>query len=179
MAFSAAFLKRISAYPEPIQESLKAPLDETALRSYMRILRGPGALSQDEIDKILANPPVADAFLGRQLVSRAFTARLVALRKLLPRATPDDIAGVLEDLIGPLADPDAPFLYKLREITAGGEAPNDEIALLAVLVEMTRRLQGFAGEADTLILEEIGRPVPGIPCPCCPTCCQPLAARRC
>lgn len=169
IVFPEAFLERISAYPETVQEALKAPIDRTHLRDYMRVLRGPDALSAGEVEKVLSNPPVTDAFLGRQLVSRAFLARLTALQALLARATADDISTLTSELIAPIADPEAPFLYKLREISTGGGQTAEELRLLAELVEMHHRLKGRAKDAETLVMEDLaragmGQPVPMLPC---------------
>lgn len=167
--FPAAFLQRISQYPEPVQEALKSPLDATSLRAYMRVLHGPDTLSPAEIDKILATPPVTDAFLGRQLVSRGFIKRLANLPVLLAQATPDDIAAVVDEVIAPLADPEAPFLYKLQEITSGGAALSEEMTLLMELVNFYTRAHGYDGDAEALVLADMdkagqGRPVPLLPC---------------
>ena len=81
IVFPEAFLERISAYPETVQEALKAPIDRTHLRDYMRVLRGPDALSAGEVEKVLSNPPVTDAF---QLASRPVSMVFLVSGILMP-----------------------------------------------------------------------------------------------
>lgn len=155
--FSAAFMQRISDYPEPVRSALMLPLDETLLHRYLGILHGPGTLDSADVRNLLEDPPFIDTFLGRQFLSRAFLRRLKsATEQFKIEGTPANLRALIDDFIAPLSDPSGPLLYKLREVAQ--TPPPDHAGAFAILIAMAEfhaRAATYGTEAVDCILSEM------------------------
>ncbi len=130
------FLQRIAAYPEAVQEALRAEVTEVRLADYLRVLHD-SPLDRSALTPG-GNPILGDTMLSRLMTSKRFVARARQFEKLLmgsdPAAQPV-LADYITGMIAPLADPDMPYGYKLAE-AVNAEDLGGARASLAVLLDL-------------------------------------------
>ena len=145
-ALPTTFLDRIATYPEPVRHSLQSDLTAPVIRDYMLILHGQSDVEETKVDGLLATGMVVDAFLSRLLRSKRFWTRLGRLPRQFQNGIPPENRTLVLDFIDPLADPDRPFLYKLREMQSETEMLSEDqaqdLALLMTLLDTHTRLSG-------------------------------------
>ena len=151
-----SFLARIARYPAPVRAALSRPLDPAGIAEHLRVLHGASRIDEDTVAALLRKPMLVDGFLGRQLNSGRFIAWLGALLDRIDAAAQagpaaaGPVAAEALGLFGPLGDPMAPYLHKLREIAArpgpaeGGLAP-ERAQLVLDFAATARATTGAAG----------------------------------
>lgn len=172
-ALPTTFLDRIATYPEPVRHSLQSDLTAPVIRDYMLILHGQSDVEETKVDGLLATGMVVDAFLSRLLRSKRFWTRLGRLPRQFQNGIPPENRTLVLDFIDPLADPDRPFLYKLREMQSETEMLSEDqaqdLALLMTLLDTHTRLSGLPADPQRILEAELllaasGETAPLLPC---------------
>ena len=166
-ALPAAFLDRIAAYPEPVQHRLQSEVTAPVIREFILVLHGQSNLDESKVQGLLASGMLVDAFLTRLLRSKLFWARLSSLPQKLQDGNAQDLRALVRDFIAPLADPDRPFLYKLREIQT--EETAQDVQMLMSLLDLHSRLRGYPADPQRILEAELllagaGETAPLLPC---------------
>jgi hypothetical protein len=150
------FLSRIAGYPEPVRLALQAEVTEAVLEDHVRVLHDSPPERRGRGGRV----ELTDTLLSRLVVSRRFLSRAARFLDLLaapdPAAAEAELAELFQRMVRPLADPAAPYLWKIAEVVGGGreegapaDGPARALAPLLDLLELHRDLTAPAGSAET------------------------------
>jgi len=136
---SVRFLQRIAAYPQDVQEMLQQQVTETVMARILRVMHGATADG--------APPPspaiLVDTLLARLVTSKRFIANARKLTKAIGSRTDSTVLDEMTGwFLGPLADRDAPYLYKIAE-AAEAEAQPETRAVLMDLMAVIEEFNAF------------------------------------
>ena len=147
-ALPTAFLQRISPYPAEVRKSIQAELNAPVIREAISLLHGQNEVGDAKVEGLLAKPQLVDGFLTRLIRSKRFLQRLDQLPAKLQKGGVPERRRLIHGFIAPLADPERPYLYKLREVLQDPKGLSPEqhqrIDMLVTLLEFRTRLRGLS-----------------------------------
>lgn len=158
------FLSRIAGYPEPVRLALQAEVTEAVLEDHVRVLHDSPPERRGRGSRV----ELTDTLLSRLVVSRRFLSRVARFLDLLgapdPAAAEAELAEFFQRMVLPLADPAAPYLWKIAEVVEGGreegapaDGPGRALAPLLELLELHRDLTPPAGGAPGPLVTRLMR----------------------
>lgn len=158
-ALPTGFLQRISPYPAVVQKAIQAELSAPIIREAISLLHGQNEVEEAKVEGLLAKPQLVDGFLTRLIRSKRFMQRLGQLPAQLQKGGAPEHRRLILGFIAPLADPERPYLYKLREVLRDPKGLSAEqhqrISMLVAMLEFHTRLRGLPADPVRLVEAEM------------------------